>query len=277
MGNSFDQVRQQVPPRAREESGRSRGAGLGVARRLLTVGGVPVIPHIFQMTVFRPQVLEAAARARADARAASFAQLLEQTAALPSGEQVALPRPGVLDPWLRHPVKRALASDIENASRSAAVDPRLAVAVAVAESSLDSSARSRDGLSAGTFQVTDTTEAEIRRKLASGRLERPAGRDDVALGVAYLRYLDEIFHRSTALGRGLETEPVLNTKERRRFTAAAFNAGEGRVASAQHRARASGGDPTRYADVRPYLPSITRTYVDRVMRYSGEPGSGEPA
>ena len=232
------------------------------------------------MTVFRPQVLEAAAKARADARATSFAQLLDQTAAVPSAERAELAagqRPAVLDPWLRHPVKRALASDIENASRSAAVDPRLAVAVAVAESSLDPSAKSSDGLSTGTFQVPEATEAEIRRKLASGRLDRPAGHDDVALGVAYLRYLDESFYQPTALGRGLETQPVLDSSERRRFATAAFNAGEGRVASAQRRAREGGGDPTRYADVRPYLPSITRSYVDRVMRYSGDPGSGGQA
>jgi membrane-bound lytic murein transglycosylase MltF len=73
----------------------------------------------------------------------------------------------------------------------------------------------------------------------------------------------------TRLGRGLETQAVANPDERRRFAVAAFNAGEGRVASAQRRAESAGGDPTRYAHVRPYLPSITRGYVDRVIRYSG--------
>lgn len=249
-----------------------------MAQRLLPETA-SVVPRIFQMTVFRPQALEAAATARAAARAASFARMLEQTSELPSEVQrVALPsgpRPAVLEPWLETPAKRALANDIEDASRSAEVDPHLAVAVAVAESSLDPTAESSDGLSRGTFQVTGATQAEIRRKLANGRLERPAGQDDVALGVAYLRYLDEIFQEPTRLGRGLETQPIARASERRRFTAAAFNAGEGRVATAQRRAEAAGGDPTRYADIRPHLPSITRTYVDRVMRYSGEPGGAD--
>src|SRR5690606_2294279 len=114
-------------------------------------------------------------------------------------------------------------------------------------------------------------------KLASGRLARPRGDDDVALGVAYLRYLDEIFSEPTPLGRGLKTRPIAEASERRRFAAAAFNAGEGRVAQAQRRAEARGGDPTSYSDVRPFLPGITRTYVDRVIRYSGDDGTAAAA
>lgn len=239
-----------------------------------------MIPRIVQTSVFRPQVLEAAAAARVANRAASFERVLggvSPTPVEPTGEARragwSTSRSEVLDPWLRNPVKRALAGAIEDASRSAQVDPRLAVAVAVAESSLDPTAQSSDGLSEGTFQVTDATQAEIRRKLANGRLDRPAGDDDVALGVAYLDYLDQIFAESTPLGRGLATQPIADASERRRFAVAAFNAGEGRVASAQRRAAAAGGDPTSFEDVRPYLPSITRGYVDRVIRYSGGPSA----
>jgi soluble lytic murein transglycosylase-like protein len=237
-----------------------------------------VIPRIVQTSVFRPQLLEAAAAARAEARAASFERVLAQAA--PPDPTVEARRAGwstsrseVLEPWLKNPVKRALAGAIEDASRSARVDPHLAVAVAVAESSLDPTAQSSDGLSEGTFQVTEATEAEIRRKLASGRLDRPAGDDDVALGVAYLDYLDQIFAEPTKLGRGVATQPIDDSAERRRFAVAAFNAGEGRVAGAQRRAAAAGGDPTRFEDIRPYLPTITRGYVDRVIRYSGDPTS----
>ena len=62
---------------------------------------------------------------------------------------------------------------------------------------------------------------------------------------------------------------IADAGERRLFAVAAFNAGEGRVAQAQAKAAARGGDPTRFADVRPFLPPITQGYVARVAAYAG--------
>src|SRR5439155_13676123 len=101
-----------------------------------------------------------------------------------------------------------------------------------------------------------------------GDLSRPAGPDDVALGVGYLRYLDDIFGRRSTLAAGLATVPVRDAGERRLFAIAAYNAGEGRVARAQERAAAAGGDPTRFADVGRFLPGTTEGYVDRVVAYA---------
>ena len=39
----------------------------------------------------------------------------------------------------------------------------------------------------------------MRRKIAAGTVSRPAGPDDVALGIGYLRYLDDIFGRRSTL------------------------------------------------------------------------------
>jgi soluble lytic murein transglycosylase-like protein len=164
--------------------------------------------------------------------------------------------------------KHALAAAIRSAAEHAGVEPALSVAVARAESNLDPRARSRDGLSVGTFQVTYYTAAEMRRKIARGTVARPPGGDDVALGVGYLRYLHDLFGRRAQLGHGLETIAVGDADERRQFAVAAFNAGEGRVARAQARTRAAGGDPTRFADVRPFLPPITQRYVERVAAYA---------
>jgi soluble lytic murein transglycosylase-like protein len=164
--------------------------------------------------------------------------------------------------------KAALAAAIRTAAGSASVEPALSVAVARAESNLDPRARSIDGKSVGTFQMTAATAAEMRRKIAAGTIARPPGSDDVALGVGYLRYLDGVFTRRAQLARGLATVPVADTGERKLFAVAAFNAGEGRVARAQALAAAHGGDPTRFADVRPYLPDVTRTYVARVTAYA---------
>jgi membrane-bound lytic murein transglycosylase MltF len=166
--------------------------------------------------------------------------------------------------------RQSLAASIRRAAAGAGVAPDLSVAVARAESNLDPGARSNDGLSVGTFQMTKATKAEMRRKIAAGHASRPAGTDDVALGVGYLRYLHDLFARNAKLAPGLRTIPVAPAGERRLFAIAAFNAGEGRVAGAQAKAAKSGGDPTRFADVRPFLPRITRAYVDRVVAYAAE-------
>lgn len=177
--------------------------------------------------------------------------------------------PSSLDPWLASPRQRALADAIAHASDHAGVAPDLSLAVAAAESSLDPSARSADGRSSGTFQVTAPTASDIRRRMRSGELARPPGADDVALGVAHLSYLHDLFARDASLGGALRTVPVGDTRERSRFAVAAYNAGEGRVARAQEQAAALRRDPTRYESIRAFLPSITQRYVDRVMRYSG--------
>ena len=145
----------------------------------------------------------------------------------------------------------------------------VSLAVAVAESSLDAGARSSDGLSSGTFQVTGPTATDIRRRIREGEIARPPGSDDVALGVAHLSWLHDIFGRDTTLAGSLRTTPVRDAGERTRFAVAAYNAGEGRVARAQERAVAQRRDPTRYENIRSFLPAITQRYVDRVMRYSG--------
>jgi len=240
-----------------------------------------MVPQVVQMHVFRRGVLEASRVALREAR--SFASQLATALARATGDAdeasggSRADAPATLRPWLTTPARRALADDIALASRDVGVPPRLALAVAVAESSLDPTARASDGKSTGTFQVTAPTAADIRRRLASGALERPSGGDDVALGVAHLRWLDDLFGRTTELGGGLATTPVADRDERRRFAVAAYNAGEGRVARAQERARALHRDPTRYENVRPFLPAITRRYVDRVMRYSGEGSAIEAA
>jgi peptidoglycan lytic transglycosylase F len=170
--------------------------------------------------------------------------------------------------------KHALAAAIRQAAGTTGVEPSLSVAVARAESALDPNARSSDGLSAGTFQMTGATAIEMRRKIAAGTVTRAAGREDVALGVGYLRYLHDLFGRRAHLAPGRETVPVPDASERQRFAVAAFNAGEGRVAQAQARAAAAGGDPTRFADVRRFLPPITQGYVQRVIGLAREEAQG---
>jgi len=177
--------------------------------------------------------------------------------------------PQSISPWLRTSRQRALADAITHAAQHVGVSSDVSLAVAVAESSLDPTARSSDGLSSGTFQVTGPTQRDIRRRIQEGELVRPPGSDDVALGIAHLGWLHELFGRDANLGGPLRTVPVADAGERTRFAVAAYNAGEGRVARAQERAAAQRRDPTRYENIRAFLPEITQRYVDRVMRYSG--------
>jgi len=170
--------------------------------------------------------------------------------------------------------RAALASAIRRAASVAGVEPALSVGVARVESTLNPAARSPDGISHGTFQVTQSTAEEMRRRFAAGVVARPAGSDDVALGVGYLRYLHDLFSKSATLGRRVATIAIPDPHERKLFAVAAFNAGEGRVAQAQARARAAGQDPTRFHDVRPYLPSTTQTYVQRVASAAREEAGG---
>lgn len=173
--------------------------------------------------------------------------------------------------------KQELSAQIRRAAADLGVEPALSVAVARAESSLNPAARSPDGSSVGTFQVLPSTAAEMRRKFKSGVVARPQGSDDVALGVGYLRYLHDLFGKGAQLGHGRKALAVPDPAERQLFAVAAFNAGEGRVAEAQARAQRSGGDPTRFADIQQFLPSITRGYVARVAGYAIEEGGGPGA
>jgi soluble lytic murein transglycosylase-like protein len=195
---------------------------------------------------------------------------LTSAPASPAAEPVAT-RPA------RDVAKQRLVDAIHAASAHAGLEPALTVAIARAESSLNPKARSADGLSVGTFQVTHYTAAEMKRKIARGAVDRPPGSDDVALGVGYLRYLHDLFGREAKLGRGLSTVPIEDGDERRLFAVAAFNAGEGRVAQAQQRAEQAGLDPTRFAHVKPFLPRITQGYVDRVSGYAREEAGTQTA
>jgi soluble lytic murein transglycosylase-like protein len=85
------------------------------------------------------------------------------------------------------------------------------------------------------------------------------------LGTSYLRYLHDIFQTPTDLPNDHRTRSAADKASLEKLAVAAFNAGEGRVASAQHRAERAGKDPSHYDEVAPYLPESTRNYVSRVI------------
>ena len=173
------------------------------------------------------------------------------------------------------PKRAALLGRIREAACRFGIDPAIGQGVAWTESRFDSSARSPDGLSVGAFQLTAVTAAQMRSRLGSANAGLPL-HDEVTLGVGYLRYLAGLFGKRTVLYRdGLTTVAVKNPVDCWRFAIAAYNAGEGRVAAAQHRAASIGRNPARFEDVRPLLPAITRRYVDNVISFGAAQGAAK--
>lgn len=175
-----------------------------------------------------------------------------EMAALPRAERVEVAREMVLAAGRKH-----------------GIDPALGLAVAAAESNFNPLAISQDGFeSKGLFQLLDTTGSELHEQAGYKMKYNPFSPElNVDLGMGYLRRLHELFSVSSELGSGASTTAAANSSNLEKLAVAAFNAGEGRVASAQSRAAKLGGDPTRYADVEPYLPEITKQYVTRVMQF----------
>lgn len=149
------------------------------------------------------------------------------------------------------------------------IDPALGAAVAKAESSFNPSAVSTDGhRSKGLMQLLDSTGKDMLAKLGVDDDYDPFNPDqNVDLGVGYLRYLHDLFNSPTELPRFGMTRPAANSSSLEKLAVAAFNAGEGRVASAQARAEKAGKDASVYEDVEKYLPETTQEYVRKVLEF----------
>lgn len=153
-------------------------------------------------------------------------------------------------------------------SEKIGLDPALSMSVVKAESSFNSKAVSQDGhASKGLFQLLDTTGKFLLSKAGdTDRKYDPFDPDlNMELGTSYLKYLHDIFRNSTELPNNLKTHKAVDETSLEKFAVAAFNAGEGRVASAQTRSEKAGRDPSHYDHVAPFLPRSTREYVSRVV------------
>lgn len=158
---------------------------------------------------------------------------------------------------------------IRDAGLKHGVDPSLGLAVASAESSFDVDAVSSDGHeSKGIFQLLDSTAIDLlKRTNASADSYEPFNPQmNADLGLRYLRYLHDIFSTNNTLPNKLSTVAAANSSSLEKLAVAAFNAGEGRVASAQERARRAGKNPSEYSEIEAYLPEITQQYVQKVLK-----------
>lgn len=161
---------------------------------------------------------------------------------------------------------------VSEAGEKFGVDPSLSLAVVSRESSFNDKAVSSDGhASKGLFQLLDRTGTDLADKFGLNREYNPFDPEqNVYLGVGYLRRLHDLFSKETELANQSKTTPAANSASLEKLAVAAFNAGEGRVASAQERAKAAGLDPSHYDQIQHYLPETTRDYVARVMEAKGQ-------
>ena len=203
--------------------------------------------------------------------ARSLASLASTPNAVPSGVtqtslQGSSPLPTIIPPHLD---QKEILSRISRVSQKAGLDPTLAMSVVNAESGFNVRAVSDDGHnSKGLFQLLDSTgKTLLSRRENTGREYDPFDPDlNMELGTSYLRYLHDIFRTPTQLPNSRVTRSAANEQSLEQLAVAAFNAGEGRVASAQHRTEQAGKDPAHYDNVAPFLPRSTREYVARVVR-----------
>ncbi len=156
---------------------------------------------------------------------------------------------------------------VDDAGTKHGIDPSLSLAVISAESSFNSRAVSVDGhYSKGLFQLLDSTGRDQLDKSGTNERYNPFDpNQNIDLGVRYLRYLHDLFSHDGELSNRLKTSAAANSSSLEKLAVAAFNAGEGRVASAQMRAERSGKDPRDYTDIEAYLPESTQKYVARVF------------
>jgi hypothetical protein len=165
--------------------------------------------------------------------------------------------------------KQEIRNRLVSAASKFGLDPALTQSVVSAESSFNPRAVSSDGhASKGLFQLLDSTG----RHLMSRADDVPNKYDpfnpdlNINLGTSYLKYLHDIFKTKTDLPNNLQTRAAADTASLEKFAVAAFNAGEGRVASAQQRSEKIGKDPAHYDHVAPFLPRTTREYVTKVVQ-----------
>ena len=183
-------------------------------------------------------------------------------------------QPSNVDLWLGRETNRKRKA-LESASRHFDASDGLTVntieAVYGQESSFGAMLRKRGSASAaGHFQLEPTTAKRYGLSVSKKNDQRFDIDYASSAAARYLKDLDSMFSQKTRLSEGLDTIPVKNTSERKKFVLGAFNAGEGRIASAQRLAEKAGKDPQLWSDVAEYLAKETQQYVEIVPRYELE-------
>lgn len=104
--------------------------------------------------------------------------------------------------------------------------------------------------------------------------------DDASWAAAkYLKMMDGYFSKETTLIDDLKTIAINDCAERKKFSLAAYNGGEGRIAGAQKKTQQAEKDPLMWSAVKDFLEAAGAlpdkaeeiiTYVENVLSYEIE-------
>lgn len=195
-----------------------------------------------------------------------------------------------VDAWLEKTISHQRKA-LENASRTFDSNDSLTVntleAIYGRESSFGSNRRTR-GISgaAGDFQLEKETARRMGLTVSPKNDQRFDVDDASQAAGKYLKSLDNAFSKETNLGSGIKIIPVRDANDRRDFSIAAYNAGEGRIARAQQEAERDGKNPRNWDDVKRYLEAAGASkekadeilsYVDKVTGYEKEFANKSPS
>ena len=192
-------------------------------------------------------------------------------------------QPTNVDVWLGRETPR-IRRALENASRYFDSKDHLTVntleAVYARENSFGILMGKRGSTNrAGHFQFEPPTAKRYSLSSSKGNDQRFDIDRASSAAARYLKDLNTWFSEKTSLGGGVYTVPVRSISERKEFVLGAFNAGEGRVARAQHLAQEDGKDPHLWNEVVNYIAAAkagpkkqeeTRAYVEMVPLYEME-------
>ena len=170
-----------------------------------------------------------------------------------------------------NPIRKAL----ESASRYFDGNDSLAVntleAVYAQESSFGKQLGMRGSANAaGHFQLKANTAKQYGLHISKKNDQRFDIDYASSAAARYLKDLDTFFSKTTTLIKGSTTVAVNDPLERKKFVLGAFNAGQRRLASAQHLAEKAGENPRLWSDVEKYLTDETRHYIPKVLSYEDE-------
>ncbi|MBU0570512.1 MAG: transglycosylase SLT domain-containing protein [Candidatus Omnitrophica bacterium] len=195
-----------------------------------------------------------------------------------------------VDAWLERETDHTRKA-LENASRHFDENDSLTVntleAVYGQESSFGGDMRKR-GITggAGHFMFEKPTAERYGLTVTKKNDQRFDVDDASDVAARYLKDLDAFFSKETNLGHGKKTMPVKSSSERKKFALAAYNGGEGRIASAQKEAVKAGKNPSLWKDVKQFLKAAGATvakteeiknFLEKVLAYEIEFAKKSPA
>ena len=188
-----------------------------------------------------------------------------------------------VDRWLKRETPRVRKA-LENASRHFDNNDHLSVntleAVYGRESSFGTMMRQRgSSAAAGHFHLEPKTARQYGLIVSKHNDQRFDLHRAASAAVRYLKDLDTMFSKKTTIRKTVKTIPIRDPAERKKFVLAAYNGGQGRIATAQRLAEQSGKNPQLWRDVERFLElakatprkaSEIRHYVEAVLAYEIE-------